>query len=100
MSKGAKKRTAKAEEIVAYKTQKEAHAVEQVVRPKAQIVIRHERGEVCGRCGAQNAFRQAEGMRARGTVRVAAARCRKCGALAQIKLIPCTDRPFIKRGAA
>jgi len=71
-----------------------------VPRPKAQIVIRHERGEVCGRCGAENAFRLAGGMRLRGTVRVAAARCRKCGAIAQIKLVPCTERPFIKRGVA
>jgi hypothetical protein len=51
-----------------------------------QIIIRHE--ERCRSCGAANLFRKTCGMKQRGSMRIAWARCAKCGQLAQIRLCP------------
>ena len=52
---------------------------------KRQIIIRHLPKEVCESCGEVNSFKQSCGFRDRGTVKIAWARCRKCGAIAQIR---------------
>ena len=51
-----------------------------------QIIVRYE--ERCKGCGAVNRFRKTCGMKRRGAMRVAWARCSKCGQLAQIRLCP------------
>jgi len=48
-----------------------------------QIVQRQT--ERCRECQATNSFIQTEGLRVQGTMRVASAKCRSCGALAQIR---------------
>lgn len=57
-----------------------------------QVVTR--RDEICGRCGSVNQFRQTCGQRIMGTVRIAYARCMKCGRRAQILFVaPKTNSP-------
>ena len=55
------------------------------IRSDKQVVTR--RDEICGRCGSVNQFKQTCGQRIIGTVRVAYARCMKCGRLAQVRFV-------------
>lgn len=48
-----------------------------------QVIVRHP--ERCAACGGINSFRQTGGFRTFGNQTVASARCRDCGALAQIR---------------
>ena len=50
-----------------------------------QIVTRIQ--ETCKRCGAVNSFRKSQGERERGTIKVASARCKACGLVAQIRIV-------------
>ena len=55
---------------------------------KPQIITRpHPPIEVCFQCGAINPFRQSRGVRHYAAFDVAPAKCRKCGALAQIRTV-------------
>jgi len=56
--------------------------------PEQQVLTRQivqRQTERCRACNATNSFIQTEGLRVQGTMRVASARCRSCGALAQIR---------------
>jgi hypothetical protein len=55
---------------------------------KRQIIVREEKREVCARCGSTNRFHQSSGLRPRGSLLVASARCRACGHIAQIRIVP------------
>jgi transcription elongation factor Elf1 len=50
-----------------------------------QIVI--SRQETCKACGSVNSLRKTQGDRERGTIKVASAKCKQCGLVAQIRVV-------------
>ena len=65
----------------------------QTCSDKPQIITRpHPPIEVCFQCGAINPFRQSRGTRHYPAFDVAPAKCRNCGALAQIRTVHYQDK--------